>query len=83
MNRESKEGKWKTSSKPIKETIDKSKLKEELKWLKETPFWIGKDGIVSFPMILFLLFTGVITGIIIVLVYKYYRIWKIKKLLNE
>lgn len=58
-------------------------LEEELKWLEETPFYIGRDGMPSMLLILFVLFTGILPGILIVLGYKAYRKYSIKKKISQ
>ena len=58
-------------------------LKEELIWLETTPFWIGKDGDISLLLMLFVLITGIVLGIIIILIYKSVRKDILKKQIKE
>ena len=58
-------------------------LKEELKWLEETPFYISRDGAPSLLLILFIIFTGIIFGIIIILTYKYFKKRNLRKKIKE
>lgn len=48
-------------------------LKEELEYLETTPFYIGRDGLPNLPLIFLVLITGVVPGIIILLVQRHFR----------
>ncbi|MFC2016580.1 hypothetical protein ACFLUF_02575 [Chloroflexota bacterium] len=58
-------------------------LKEELKWLEETPFYIGKDGAPSIALILFIILTGFILGIIIIIVYRNFEKRSLREAIKE
>ena len=58
-------------------------LKEELNWLETTPFWVGNDGCPSLLLILFVLITGIVLGIIIILIYRSVRKDRLKKQIKE
>jgi len=45
-------------------------LQEKLKWLEETPWYIGKDGLPSILLILLTIVTGIVLGIIIILILR-------------
>ena len=61
------------------EDLSIKELEEELKWLEETPFYIGRDGMPSIALILFTILTGLIIGIIIIKVWRRYRIKVLKE----
>ncbi len=65
------------TDKPLKE------LKEELKWLEETPLWVGNDGSPSLLLILFILITGIAGGIIIILVYRSIKKRNLRKKIEQ
>ena len=58
-------------------------LKEELKWLEETSIFTGKDGMPSVALILFALITGILPGIIILLIYRSVQKDKLRKKITE
>jgi len=56
--------------------------KEKLKWLEETPFYIGNDGMPSVPLILFGILGTLGTGLIVVLTYKYFKKKSLRKYIS-
>lgn len=63
--------------------MNKEELKAELKRLEETPFYIGKDGMPSIPLILFVLVTGILPGLILAIAYRKFRIYLVRKQINQ
>ena len=62
---------------------DLKELKEELDWLENTPFYIGRDGLPSAGLILFIMFTGIIFGIMGIFIYKQFKKKSIKEKIKE
>lgn len=58
-------------------------LQEELDWLENTPFYIGDDGMPSIPVVIIILLTGIIWGIIGILVYRHFRKKYLRKKIIE
>ncbi len=65
--------------------VEKSlkELKEELKWLEETPIYIGGDGAPSLLLILLILLTGILFGIVFLLIIRFIRKSKLEKKIDE
>jgi len=58
-------------------------LKEELNWLKSNPIYMNKDGMPDPLTILFIFFTGIIFGIILLVIYKYIKKRNLIKKINK
>ena len=58
-------------------------MEDELKWMEETPFYIGRDGAPSIPLILFIIFGGVIPTIIIIIAYRKFKKRNLRKAIKE
>ena len=65
------------SNKSLKE------LREELDWLENTPFYIGRDGSPSLGLIFLVIISGIVWGIIGILIYKYFKKRSLRKKISE
>ena len=54
-------------------------LKDELEWLEKTPFYMSKDGAPSPLIILFIITTGIIIGLAILLFFKFLKKRRLRK----
>lgn len=58
-------------------------LKEELFWLENNPCYIGKDGMPSPLLIIFILLTGIIWGFAILILVRHIKIKRLKRKINS
>ncbi len=58
-------------------------LKENLRLEEETPFYANNDGTPSILCIIFIVFTGILLGIIILIIYKNLKKSNLKKKIAE
>jgi len=58
-------------------------LKEELKWLEETLFWIGRDGMPNMLLVIGMFITGILPMVIIILIHKFFKKRNLRKQIFE